>query len=912
MTVQTQPLQESFNAGEFGERMAARVQFEKYLNAGSRYENILPLPQGGFSFRPGFRHIADAKSNETRPWLLPFVFSTTQAYVLELGENAMRFYRNQARIAAVASGAAITNGGFATDITGWTARNSGTGAVAHDAGAGGRLRLSGAGSGNEARAYQAVSTTATGTEHVIAFKVDGAAGDHVTVRVGSSAGGTQYLEDAKKYAGWHTIEVTPTASPFYLEFDCGLSKAVYIDDVAVIDDTPVEIPTPWAAADLGNLSYAQSADLVYFALGGATRPYRLERYGNAAWSLVAVLLSDGPYLDQNDTDTTLTLGATAGKGVTVTASSVTGINDDAGFRASDVGRLIRWEDAAGDWTWMQIVGVASTTQVTVDIKGPDASATTATKAWRLGEFNDTDGWPAVVSFVQQRLALANTDKQPQQFWLSKSGDIETFADADTDGNVQDDSAIIYRFAAREVNAIRWIAARKKPIIGTVGGEWTLRSDGAVLTPTDIAADFEVSGGTARIQPLEIRSRLLFVQTQGRKLVEFADVVQTNGIQGYDAFDLTLLNDRVLTGGAVQLAYQQEPDSTVWVLRGDGQLATLTYQPEQNVIGWARQILGGRYKAGPAVVESVCAIPGQNGAGQFKSSEGRYEVWAAVKRSVNGETARSIECMEKLFNGAEDLQEEAFYVDAGLTLDDPIAITGISQADPGVVTAPGHGFSNGDLVRIVRVKGMTQVNANTYKVANATTNTFDLTDEDDVAVNTTGFGAYAAGGEARKKVASLAGLAHLEGETVAVFADGAIQTVKTVENGAIELDEPASVVHAGLIYERRWRSLKLAYGGNNGTALGKPKNVADVILVLMETAEGGLSVAVEDADGEGAFAELDLRPAAGIDAAPVPFFTGERRLGVSAGQDQDLRIVLKGAAPVPATVVGISPELETGG
>lgn len=912
MSVQTQPLQENFNAGEFGERMAARVQFEKYLNAGSRYENLLPLPQGGFTFRPGFRHVADARDHDTRPWLLPFVFSSIQAYVLELGDGALRFHRNQARIAAPDTDAAVTNGTFAADIAGWTARNAGTGAIAHDTGDGGRLKLTGAGAGNEARAYQAVTTSATGTEHVVAFKVAGDPGDHVTVRVGSAAGGAQYLDDAKKYTGWHTIQFTPTASPFYLEFDCGLDKAVHVDDVAVIDGEAVEIPTPWGEEDLPNLAYAQSADLVYFALGGATRPYRLERYGNAAWSLVEILFADGPYRDQNGTATTLALGAASGTGVTVTASAKTGINDDAGFRASDVGRLIRWEDSSGDWTWMQIVGVSSATQVTVDIKGPNAGSTAGRTTWRLGEFNDTDGWPAVVSFVQQRLALANTNLNPQKFWLSKSGDIETFADEDAAGDVQDDSAIVYRFAAREVNAIRWIAARKKPIIGTVGGEWTLRSDGAVLTPTDIAADFEVSGGTARIQPLEIRSRLVFVQTQGRKLVEFADVIQNNGLQGFDAFDLTLLNDRVLTGGAVQLAYQQEPDSTIWVARADGQLATLTYQPEQNVIGWSRQVLGGTYKGGHAAVESVTAIPGQDGAGQFKSSVGRYEVWVAVKRTVNGETRRSIECLEKLFNAREDLQEEAFYVDAGLTLDDPVAITDVTRADPGAVTAPAHGFAEGDLVRIVRVQGMSELNGNTYKVANATTDTFELNDEDGAAIDTAGYGAYAAGGEARKKVSAVSGLDHLEGETVAVFADGATQTAKTVVDGAIALDEPASVVQAGLAYERRWRSLKLAYGARDGTAVGKPKNIADVILVLMETAEGALSVAVEDGDGEGPFAELDLRPASGIDAAPVPFFTGEKRLGVAAGQDQDLRIVLKGSAPVPATVVGVSPELETGG
>ncbi len=985
MTTQVHPLQESFNAGEFGARMHARVQFDKYQNAGATYQNILPIPQGGWTFRPGFRHIASAKSASVRPWLIPFVFSTTQAYILELGETAMRFFRNQGQITAPDTDAAITNGAFGSDITGWTDNSNGTGSIAHDA-TNSDMNLVGVGSGNEAIATQSVTTSNTGTQHVIKFKVVGDAGDEIIVRVGSASGGASadYLSDAKKHTGWHTIEFTPSASPFYLSFENQQNKTISIDDVAVIDNTAVEIPTPWSESDLPSLSYAQSADVIYFCIGGSIRPYRLERFGNSSWSLEDVLLKDGPWLDLNTSATTLTLSATSGNSINVTASSTTGINDDQGWLSTDVGRLIRWKDPAGDFTWMQITSRTSSTVVVADIKGPNASATTATANWRLGKYNDADGWPSVVGFVQQRLGFAATTTYPQTFWLSKSADIENFQDEDVDGNVQDDSAIDFTFAALQVNTIRWLASRKKPIIGTQGGNWTLRSDGATLTPTDINADFEVSGGAARVQPLEVRNRLVFAQAQARKLLEFADVLQDNGVQGFDSFDLTILNDRVLTGGTTQLAYQQEPDSVIWSVRADGQAPTLTYQPEQSVIGWARQIHGGSFEGGDAIIESVATIPGQDGSGQFKDSSGRHEVWIAVKQKINGSTVRYIECLEKMFDAEEDLQEEAFYVDSGLSLDAPIDITAVTQANPAVVTAASHGFSDGDLVRIVRVTGMTELNTNTYKIAETTTNTMELAaidgsaitaatkanpgqltipshglsnsdeihihdvggmtelngngytvtvvDSDNVTIgvdtsgfttytsggtahtvtNSTGFTAYASSGEVRKKVSTVSGLSHLEGETVQVFADGAVQNDKTVSSGSITLDDAASVVHVGLEYERRFKSLKLSYGSQSGSGVGQEKNVGDVILVLMETAEGALSVATEDEDGEGTFTELDLRDATNVDGDPVPFFTGEKKLGVSAGHDEDLRLVIKGTAPVPATVLGISPELDVAG
>jgi len=660
-----------------------------------------------------------------------------------------------------------------------------------------------------------------------------------------------------------------------------------------------------------DLGYAQSADVIYFCIGGATRVYRLERFGHSAWSLEEVLFEDGPWMAENTTATTLTLGATTGNGITVTASAVTGIDDDAGFKSTDVGGLIRWRDAANKWTWLQIVGFTSTTVVTADIKGADASAATATKEWRLGDWSDDRGWPSAAGFVQQRLGLAATTTDPQKFWLSKSADIENQADEDVDGNVQSDSAISYRFAALKVNTILWMAMRKKPVIGTVGGEWTLRSDGAVLTPTDIAADFETSVGVAKIPPVEARNRLLYVNSRKRKLQEFADILSESGVQGFDSLDLSLLNDRIYTGGVTQIAYAQEPDSVVWAARSDGQCPTMTYQPDQAVIGHTRQILGGSFQGGNAVVESVAVIPGTNGPGQFKDSTGRHEVWVAVKREVNGSTVRYIECLEKLYNDDEDLQEEAFYVDSGLTLDNPLTITNITQANPGVVTlSDASTLVDADIVRIVRVKGMTEVNGNTYKVANKSGNTFELTDEDDVNIDTSGFTAYSASGECRKKETIWSGLDHLEGETVQVFADGAVQADKTVSGGSITLDDAASMGHVGLAYEKRWESLKLAFGAEGGTAVGRAKNLPEITLVLMETAEGAIQAATKDTDGEGTFADLDLRQADDIDADPAPLFSGEVLLELETGFDEDIRIILKGDTPAPATVLALGSEQQT--
>ena len=919
MSVTTQPNQESFNAGEFGERMSGRVQFGKYQNAGAQYENILPLPQGGFTYRPGSRFISEARASTERAFLIPFIFSTVQSYILDLSEQRMRFFKDQAIIVGdgATTSTTINNGQFTDNLVGWTTR---TGTVTHQSSSSDvptSAKLADGAAFYQSFDYDGATVSAPKTV-VIGFTISGDPGDTLTVRCGTSAGASNLMADTERKVGYHLISFDVTqdhtaagGDPIFLEFANGFGKAVYIEDVFLYNGTAIELHTPYTEANQPDISYAQSADVMYMAIGGSTHVYRLDRFGHSSWSLTEVLFTDGPFLDQNITSTTVSAASATGKGITLTASAVTGINDGAGFRNTDIGRLIRAKNSSNKQAYAMITARASTTSVAIDILSPDGFPTSGTTDWRLGEWNDEDGWPSVGSFVQQRRALAATTVDPQKFWLSASADLENFADTDVDGDVLDDSAINYRFASRSVNNIFWVASRKKPIIGTLGGNWTLRSEGSVLTPTDIVADFEVSSGCARIPPVEVRSRLVFAQRQERKLVEFADVIQSNGLEGFDAFDLTLLNDRVLTSGVVQLSYQQEPDSIIWCVREDGQLAALTYQPDQDVVGWSRHIIGGSFQGGDAVVESVAVIPGANGAGQFKDSTGRDEVWISVKREINGSTKRYIECLEKTFNADEDLQEDAFYVDSGLTLDAPFTITAITKANPGVVTtAAAHGFSNGDEVRIVRVKGMTEVNNTSFLVAGVTSTTFQLQDLDSTNVNTTSHTTYSTGGEVRKKVSSISGLTHLEGQAVQVFADGAIQTAKTVSSGAITLDTAASQVHVGLSATRKFKSLKLAFGGRDGSAVGKPKSIADVILVLMEAGEGSLTLKTIEDGVESVASTLDLRQATDIDADPVSFFTGEIRLGVTAGFDEDIRLLLEGNQPTPATVLALSPEVDT--
>lgn len=86
------------------------------------------------------------------------------------------------------------------------------------------------------------------------------------------------------------------------------------------------------------------------------------------------------------------------------------------------------------------------------------------------------------------------------------------------------------------------------------------------------------------------------------------------------------------------------------------------------------------------------------------------------------------------------------------------ITGITAASPPVVTSNAHGYSDGDIIRITGVVGMTEVNERAFVVASSLTNTFELK-----GVDGTAYTAYASGGSAYKQtMAQIANVASITG------------------------------------------------------------------------------------------------------------------------------------------------------
>lgn len=87
----------TFNAGEWSPELYGRIDLDKYRNACRQIENFVLLAQGPATRRPGTEFVAHSKDDGIVR-LIPFEFSTDQAYIIEAGGGYFRFYMNGGRI----------------------------------------------------------------------------------------------------------------------------------------------------------------------------------------------------------------------------------------------------------------------------------------------------------------------------------------------------------------------------------------------------------------------------------------------------------------------------------------------------------------------------------------------------------------------------------------------------------------------------------------------------------------------------------------------------------------------------------------------------------------------------------------------------------------------------------------------
>lgn len=323
----------------------------------------------------------------------------------------------------------------------------------------------------------------------------------------------------------------------------------------------------------------------------------------------------------------------------------------------------------GDAAVTYTVNVSSTSDLGVtlnraiprSVEGLTVIQNGTTNDWNRGAWY-TGNYPSTVCFHEGRLGLGGSPLQPQTGWLSRTDDIYNFATTDEKLRVFDDAAITFTIASDTVNQILWMQSRQVLLIGTVGSEWKVTSNniGAPITPTNISVVNQSTYGSELIKPISIGKAALFVQRGARKVREMSYDYQTDS---QVSVDLTVFSDHITKDhdGITQIAYQPSPDSVLYALMDDGQVAAFTYEPDQKVYAWTRFVLGGPQ----AIVESIACVPRSSDVEftYYPTLRAGILLYMVVRRYINNDWVRTIEYIEPEFRpeSATD-REQMLFVD----------------------------------------------------------------------------------------------------------------------------------------------------------------------------------------------------------------------------------------------------------
>jgi hypothetical protein len=333
-----------------------------------------------------------------------------------------------------------------------------------------------------------------------------------------------------------------------------------------------------------------------------------------------------------------------------------------------------------------------------------------------------------------------------------------------------------------------------------------------------------------------------------------------------------------------MAYQEEPLAIIWCVRGDGQLIALTYQREQEVVAWHRHIIGGSFGTGNAVVESVAVIP---------TEDSEYELYMIVKRTINGATTRYVEHLQT-FDFDQTDNTSFNYLDSQLGLSNPqtTLTAGINATATTIPLASVTNFSSAGKIKIggeiIAYTGISSLNLT------------GCTRGSDITTATS----HSSGDTVKEVVKILAGLNHLEGQTVSILVDGATHPNKVVASNSITLDRFGTDVKIGLGFTSILKTMRIDAGSQDGTSQGKTKRIFEVTARLFET------VGVEVGPDLDNMERVPFRTSADPMDQGIPPFTGDKQVEFRGNYDTDGFMIVRQTQPLPLTILSLYPRLIT--
>jgi hypothetical protein len=773
-------IQRSFAGGEIAPSLYGRSDQAKYQTGLRTCKNFIIMRHGGVTNRPGTKMIAQVADSSRSVRLMKFVFNAEQTYVLEFGHLYIRFIKNGVQLFSGDDPYQITTPYQEQHLRDIQYVQSGDViTLVHPNYAPRTLSRTGDTSWALATITYAPSVAAP-----TKITIDGTAGT-----------ASQYMATAVKE----------------LTYEESLPSAIVGNTNATASTSNKNTVTVGAVTGIYEFNVYKRINGVFGYIGTARPPFDPQvRTWTRTAQHVTITLPTGhlynagePIFLSNAAESTLNGVFTIVNNPAVTATTVS-IANPSGIVATSGSVTVSYNATFVD------DGIA-----------PD---TTDTPPQERNPFPSAGNYPGAVSYYQQRSVFAATTNEPEKVWFSRTGNFKNFT---IRSPLQDDDAVTFTIAGRQVNEVRHLIEVGNLLVLTSGGEWRVMGDGdGVIKPSAINLKQEGYSGAANIQPIVIGNNALYIQARGNIARDLRYDLQSDG---YNGKDLTVFAAHLFDGyKLVTWDYAQIPHSIVWTIRDDGTLLGLTYLREHDVWGWHQHTTDGQFE------DVVCVPEGTEDA-----------IYVVVKRLdyTTGTYRRFIERFAPRYTSQViDIKRDAFFVDCGATYDGKNTDTnhalrvtqgtGVSVRDTMILESVGYDqftpFDVGNAfevtmqdAQVIRFKVIEFVDERKVNVLPSQDVTTNLPESN---VQWT------------KMVKVLRGIDHLIGRTVTILADGDVHPSLTVDpEGTITLNRPCGVVHVGIGYTSTLKTLALDNPGGE-TLFDKNKMVTKVAM-LVESSRG---------------------------------------------------------------------------
>ena len=878
----------SLNAGEISRLALARTDLAKMRLTAEQQENLLPKVLGPARMRPGSGYLSPT-FNSTFGILKDFVFSATTKALLELTPAIMRVYVNDVLVTRPAVTAALLNGDFSASLASWADSDE---AGATTTWSGGQMLLTGTGT-NFAIREQSVAVVQPGVEHALRILV---LRGNATLKVGSTAGGDDYIAQTRLRTGVHSLAFTPSAGNFNIWIGNQSDNLCVIESITLEAAGIMALPTPWGVNDLSHYRQKQSGDVMFVACSGIQQR-RIERRSQRSWSVVLFEPEDGPFRLPNTSATTITPSATTGS-ITLTADRNT-------FRSGQEGGLFKLVHSgqraaatlggANQFTSaVRVSGLTADRTLTIEISGTFAGTVTLQRS--LGA---PGSWTDTASVYTTPIATTYNDGLDNQIIYYRLG-IKA-------GDYTSGAAVV---ALGYANSSQVGIARITGIVSsTVATADVLLPFGSTLSTTDWQ---EGKWSTYRGFPKAVDIH------DGRLIFGGSDEIIASVSDAYESFDEELTGD---SAPFIRSIATGSFDAIYWILSLQRLLVGTAGQevsirsssfdePLTPTKFTARKCSSrGNADLQAIAVDSAAVFVQRNKRSVFAL---KFSSESADYASGDLTRLKPEMCQAGVVSMAVQRQPDTrlWFVLA----DGTVAIMTYEPADE-VVAWTKFSMSNGLVKSVAVLPGddEDEIYLLVSRVIGGVTKhcVEKLAKESEVqggSVNKVMDGHVVYSGAA---TTTIGGLSHLEGMQVVVWANGVPLVTQdamlTVSGGSVTLPSAVTSAVVGLPYSGKFKSSKLSYAAGAGTALAQKQRLNHIALLMADVGWKGVRIGRDFDNMTGINTTYKGKA---LTATQMLTSYDWDATSFNGGWDTDSRFCIEVKAPYPATLLAVVISLAT--